>query len=224
MLKILFFILLFYFPLHENENDIFIQKATSKPEKLVKCGKFENGEIYINGDTIVTEILKFNKKKEVYPFLFCVIKNTFDSIQILTAKQIDGYSIGNEIFRKHISQGSQFFIRLRKKGRAILYERAAIPSDNRFIYYIKLPNYNDFFMLAPTHDNIVFINTFPLQPGPGVNQFRYYQNPDKQNEKFKFFISSYMGDCEELNSLIASDYFSIDDIPGIIEKYNNCFR
>lgn len=219
-----FFILslVLLFPSHENENDLYIQKVKSRPDKLIKYGKFEKGYIIKNGDTIKAEILKFCKRKEMNSFLFCLIKNKADSIQILTAKQIEGYSYGNEIYRKHISKDAHFFIRLNKAGRAILYERAAIPSDNRFVYYLKLPEYKDFFILAPEHDKITFIS-LPLASGASGNYFLYYHNTDNQNEKFKLFIKTYMNDCEGLNMLIASNYFTIFDIPGIIEKYNNCF-
>jgi hypothetical protein len=221
MLKVLFISLIFLFPSHENEDDLYIQKVTSKPEKLIKCGTFENGLIFVHGDTIKTEILKFTKRKGMNSFLFCVVKNKADSIQIYTSKQIDGYSVGGDNYMKHISKETSFFIRLIKNGRAILYERAAIPSDNRYIYYLKLPNYKDYFILAPAHDRITFIS-LPTQSGAAGNQILYFRNQDNLNEKFKLFIKIYMSDCEELNSLVASDYFTINDIESIIDKYNNC--
>jgi hypothetical protein len=223
VIRFFFISLLFLFSSHENENDQYIQKVISRPEKLIKYGKFEKGYILKNGDTIHSEILKFIKRKEMNSFLFCLIKNKADSIQLLTAKQIDGYSVGDEIYRKHISNNDCFFIRLNRAGRALLYERAPIPSDTRFIYYLKLPEYKDFFILAPEHDKITFI-TLPLTAGAKGVDFLYYNTTENQNDIFKRFINTYMADCKELNILIASNYFTIFDLPGIIEKYNKCFN
>ena len=223
IINFLFLFLLFLFTSYENENDQYIQKVTSNPDKLINYGQFEKGYIITHGDTINTEILKFIKRKEKNSFLFCVTKNKTDSIKILTAKQIDGYFVGNEIFRNHISKDAHFFIRLIKTGRAVLYERAAIPSDNRFVYYLKLPAYNDFFILAPEHDKITFIS-LPLTAGAQGVDFLYYQNTDNQNELFKRFINIYMADCVELNSLIVSNNYSVFDLSSIIEIYNHCFN
>jgi hypothetical protein len=220
MLRYHFFIILLNFPAHDHENDIYIQKATARPDKLIKCGKFEPGQIFVEGKTITTQILKFNKSKDKNSFLFCVTKNESDSLKIYTAKQIDGYSVGTVNYRKHISNDAHFFIRLVKNGRAILYERDAIPSDDRNLFYLKLEKYKDYFILAPSNDqvNIVYM------PNPENNSHTsfYYSNPDNKNDKFKLFIKTYLTDCEELNLLIASNYYSLFDIPLIIDKYNNC--
>ena len=220
MFRVLFLFFLIYFPSHDNENDQYIQKVTSRPDKLLKCGTFEPGQIFIHGNTINTSILKFNKRKDMNSFLFCVTKNESDSLKIYTVKQIDGYSVGKDNYRKHISNDAQFFIRLVKNGRAELYERAAIPSDDRYLYYLKLSKYKDLFVLAPVSDKMEFISI----PGQGEAGFPsiFYCKPDTQNEKFKLFIKTYMSDCEELNHLMASNYYSLFDIPSIIDKYNHC--
>jgi len=222
MFKVLFFIFLIYSPPHVNENDLYIQKVTSNPGKLIKCGTFEPGQIFIHGNTINVEILKFNKRKDMNSFLFCMIKNKADSIQIYTAKQIDGYSIGTENYRKHISNDAHFFIRLVKNGRAILYERAAIPSDKRYLYYLKLQKYRDYFVLEPVNDHLTAI--YNPSPEQKFQMCFYYLNPDNKNEKFKLFIKTYLADCERLNLLMSSNYYTIFDIPSVIEKYNNCFN
>jgi hypothetical protein len=220
MLRYLFFILLLNFPAHDNENDLYIQKVTSRTDKLIKCGKFEPGQIFINGKTINTQILKFNKSKDKNSFLFCVTKNESDSLKVFTAKQIDGYSVGKDNYRKQISNDAHFFLRLVKNGRAILYERLAIPSDNRDLYYLKLSKFKDYFILAPSTDQVILLY-MPSTEDYSHSSF-YYSNPDNKNDKFKLFIKTYMSDCEELNLLIASNYYTIFDIPLIIDKYNNC--
>jgi hypothetical protein len=217
----LFFILLLGFTGYENEDDLYIREVSSHPEKIIKWGKFDSGQIYLQGNTISAEILQFNNRKDMNSFLFCVVKNRNDSIQIYTARDIDGYSIGDVHYRKHKSGDACFFIRLKASGKALLYERKAIPSNDRFLYYLKLPKYRDFFIISPVRDKIDMI-CVPTKDAGSWSQTFLYSKPTNQNEIFKLFIKTYMNDCKELNGLVTSDYFTIFDLPDIINKYNNC--
>ncbi len=41
---------------------------------------------------------------------------------------------------------------------------------------------------------------------------------------FKMFISSYLGDCVRVTNMVNAGYYTINDIPNIVEVYNSCFE
>jgi len=44
------------------------------------------------------------------------------------------------------------------------------------------------------------------------------------NEKFKIFVSIYLSDCYQIKNMVNSEFYTIKDIPIIIETYNNCLN
>jgi len=219
MNKLLLFSFLAFLLNPIDKNDSYIEKEVSNLSELIKNGKFEKGYILMKGDTIRTEILRFNRRKSINSFLFCVAKDRTDSTKIYTARQIEGYSIGNEIFMSQTSENANFFIRLNKVGKATLFERIGIPSDRRFLYFIKLPNYSHYFVICPEEQNI----STSTMGGYGKNSPpRDIYNSKNINEKFKIFASTYLGDCMTLRNMVQSEFYTINDIPTIIDKYNKC--
>jgi len=222
MFKLIFFALFTSLISTNDKNDFYIEKELTHLKELIKNGKFENGFILVKGDTIQTEILRFNRRKNLNPYLFCITKDKTDSIRVYTAHQIDEYNIGQDHYKSYHSENSYFFIHLYRFGKAILFERYEIPSDGRFLYYIKLPNYQNCFVICPNEQNITITSiggyTEGNNPVPPVEIY----NSKKIVEKFKLFVVNYMGDCTSLCNMVQSNYYTINDIPLIIDKYNTC--
>jgi hypothetical protein len=214
------FILLFFALLinTRDSNDIYIDKETSNIIQLTKNGNFEKGFIVENGDTIKTNILKFNKRKKINPYLFCLTKDSTEILKVYTARQIDGYVVGKEVYKSQSSGDNRFFIKLLTNGKANLFERYGIPSDRRFLYYLQLPKYTDYFIICPDGQNVNATIIPPDKDSPGI------LSVDSKNipEKFKLFVTNYLGDCVIVNNMVQSDFYTINDIPLIVEKYNEC--
>lgn len=227
MNKILLFSLLTFLLNPIDRNDSYIEKEVSNLNELVKNGKFENGFILVKGDTIRTEILRFKRRKNINTYLFCVTKDNANSLKAYTASQIEGYAIGNDVYLTHSEGEVHFFIRLLKSGKAILFERDGIPSDNRFCYYIKLPNYANCFTICPDGQNVEFTILPPSNTSNSSNSSdntRGIISIDSKNipERFKLFVSTYLGDCIRLRNMVQSNFYTINDIPTIIDIYNKC--
>lgn len=201
-----------------DQNDSYIEKEVSSINELVKNGKFENGFILVKGDTIRTEILRFKRRKIKNSYLFCVTKDHADSLKVYSARQIEGYGIGNDTYKSQSSKDTHFFIRLLKSGKATLFERDRIPSDERFIYYIKLPKYANCFIICPDERNLKFSTEAPDKDSPGKISIDSNNIP----EKFKMFVSAYLSDCINLRNMVQSNFYTINDIPTIIDIYNKC--
>ncbi|MGE0076698.1 MAG: hypothetical protein AB7S48_02460 [Bacteroidales bacterium] len=202
----------------KDSNDIYIENETSNIIQLTKNGNFEKGFIVENGDTIETNILKFNKQKKINPYLFCVTKDSAEVLKIYTARQIDGYAIGNEVYKSQSSCDNHFFIKLLANGKVCLFERYGIPSDRRFLYYIQLPKFTDYFIICPDGQNVNATIVPPDKYSPGIVNIDSKSIP----EKFKLFVKNYLGDCVIVSNRVQSDFYTINDIPLIVEKYNEC--
>jgi len=139
VLSILLFCSLFNV-LKADDNAKFIANKLLQRDAMIKHGKFVNGTLYVDSDTLKLQILQFARKDRDCAYLFCITK--IDGVlKIYRASEIFGYEIDDEKYIKHVSEGYHFFIRELKFGkRACLYERQAIPTDCRELYFIKNVN------------------------------------------------------------------------------------
>lgn len=223
MLKIFLFAIFPFLLSTIDKNDNYINKQVSNLNELIKKGgKFERGYLLIKGDTIQTEVLRFSKGKNLNPYLFCITKDKIDSIKVYTARQIEGYAIGQDIYKTNHNGDSYFFIHLCRFGKAILFERYEIPSDGRFLYYIKLPKYQNSFVICPNEQNITVTSIGGYSNGNSFTPPVDIYKSKNVTERFKIFVTTFLNDCEPLCNMVQSDYYTINDIPKIIDKYNNC--
>lgn len=44
------------------------------------------------------------------------------------------------------------------------------------------------------------------------------------DKRFKAFVSHYMGDCQALVNMVNAGFYSINDVPSVVEVYNACFE
>ena len=135
--------------LNQQYIDEMICKFKSKIKNIDDCN-FIDGYIIKNRDTIDCKIFRKTRKSNLDSYLFVMVKVNNDSIQFFTSQQIDGYSVKNEVYKKHISSdGNSFFIKRIKTGKATMYERESIPSDLKFVYYLTFKSDNKFYYFAP---------------------------------------------------------------------------
>lgn len=188
-------------------------------EKIMRKAGFEQGYVYYGNDSVASEILVYRRKHAAYSYRFCIVKLPGDSIVVHTAGSIEGYQIGNKKFIKHISHGESFFIEERAKGRVGLYARDGIPSDNRFLYYLKFPDERGYLIISPHDKNISVSDSGDSRGAPSMI-FRSAEI----DKRFKAFVSHYMGDCQALVNMVNAGFYSINDVPSVVEVYNACFE
>ncbi len=189
----------------------------------MKKGKFVKGFLYLDNDTIETKLLTYSGKRKLNYFLFCVASRTNDSLLIYRPSQIMGYTIAGITYISVHTDKESFFLRQLKTGKVNLFEKLPLPDDSRFLYYLKFPDSEDYYLINPKQNNITEY-TLPdsRQPESSGKTLTYLKSKGIP-EKFKIFISTYLGDCEKVTNMVNADYYTIRDIPNIIEVYNDCF-
>ncbi|MBK8808585.1 MAG: hypothetical protein IPO21_18900 [Bacteroidales bacterium] len=151
---IVFLALFVFSSVHADENDNYIEREISNINKLLENAKFVKGVLFIDNDSVETNILVFKGTHKLNNSLFCVCKMNNNSIKIYRAKEIEGYKFDGKYYKKHISGETHFFILKISSGKIDLYERNDIPSDKRFLYYLKLPSSDNLFVISPFDKNI----------------------------------------------------------------------
>jgi len=223
-MKFISLFLFILYPIIASDNDKYVENEISNINKLLESGTFVNGLIYFQNDTLETELLYFKRKAKINFYLFCVSRNGNDSIKVYRASEINGYKIQDEIYIKHISDGEHFFIKNIKSGKINLFERKGLPSDNRFLYFLKFPNTNNYYVINPDANNTTVTESpESRQSGSTSRGTVTYYTSKGIDLKFKAFITRYLGDCERVVNMVNTDFYTINDIPIIVESYNNCF-
>lgn len=223
MLKIVLLAVLTSLFLHNNHYDIPKEDETENLNELIKKGKFEKGIIFNGNDYTELEILRFTRRNRTNAFLYCVVKDSTNTVRIIEPNEIVGYTIGTDFYKSHSANDEFFFIKLSKDGRAKLYERQRIPNDNRFLYYIELEGYNDYLVISPHEENIT-VDQIPGAYYEGHQETRMVIQSNKLEEKFKLFVTTYLGDCMRVKNSVESGFYTVNEVPAIIDVYNSCFE
>lgn len=188
-------------------------------ERVLKNAKFKIGIIFQDNDSIESNILIFKRRFKRYSHLYCVVKDSNDSIIVYSPDEIDGYSINNEKFIKHISEEKSFFIKHKVSGKVDLYYRDAMPYDIRLLYYLKFPNFKEFFVLSPSDIDVNISGVIDRESEP-LMTFKSNQT----EEKFKKFVEEYFKDCPDVINMVNAGYYTINDIPSVVKMYNSFFE
>lgn len=218
---LLFLLMLFANPIKAQLNENKVKKELGNLEVLIQKGRFEEGRLFTKDDTIAMKFLVFNKAKRANNFLFCIAKTRKGDIVVYRPREIRGFSIRNEVYFSHQTAGEYYFVKQLTTGKVHLYERHAVPSDNRNLYYLKFPHEKDYIVIDVRAEDIVSsesqLNMFfsGLAPGSTVS------NTESKN-KFKQFTTLYFGDCKAVVNAVNADFYSIADIQAIVETYNEC--
>jgi hypothetical protein len=222
---ILFIIMVISTSIFGQINQNYIKNELIKRKWLVKA-TFEPGYYIKQKDTVFTDILAFKNKDKMNSYLFCVIKERNDSIHYFTADEIKEYKVGKSIFKKATSVKEIFFIKQIKTGTVNLFERDPIPSDSKFLYYLKKKNQQGYFEICPDESNFfIYENNNQNQnqnQNQGLIETRFFTN--NNIERFKLFVSTYFINCEKVRNMVNADIYTISDIPSIVESYNQCFK
>jgi len=208
------------------ELDSYIEKLTSNEARLLKNGTFRQGIIfYPDGDSLQTELFCFSERKESYHYIF-IVERSDDSIRVIRPDAVLGYKMDGESYKSFSDGEVNYFIRRIDQGRIDLYERGSIPYDDRFLYFMDFSFNNDFFVLDPSASNFArymeaaFHSDDRLVGTNGGNRFTAVTNGNI--EKFNYFISGYLQDCEEIRALVLSEVLTIWQLPRIVRVYNTC--
>lgn len=204
-------------------NQKYIKKELIMMKKWLPKASFEPGYIIKQKDTVYTDILAFKNRDKINSFLFCVTKDKNDSIRFYNADEIMEYRVGKLIYKKATADKENFFIKLIKTGKVNLYERVPIPSDSKFLYYLKKKDQRGYFEICPDESNFFIYenkNQDQNQNG-GMNETRIFTN--NNIERFKLFVATYFTGCEKVRNMVNADIYTIRDIPSIVESYNQSF-
>jgi len=205
------------------ENEIYIEKEFAKIEQLISKNNFVPGYVYFANDTLGIKLLSFRGKRKMNYYLFCISKDINDSIHFYKPSEIVGYRIDSTDFISYTSDNDSYFIKQLKTGKAYLYERESIPSDKRFLYYLRFSSSPNFYIINPFDNNVIENRLTKSSSSKSTGIATIYYKTKGINEKFKIFITSYFSDCIQVTNRVQSDFYTINDIPRIIETYNNCF-
>ena len=221
---VLFLYIPFFTPLIGQENCGYIIEEIGNFEKLLSKGNFERGALYFNKDSIEAEILVLNGRKRIIHYLFCIARLNNDSIIVYKPNEIRGYKLLDDSYFAYQGNNRCFFIKQVKTGRIDLYERPSIPDDNRFLYYLKMGDKESYFVINPYEDNVKEYKLPDSQESEESASTKSVYQPKGIDRRFKIFITKYFGDCTKVVNLVKSDFYTIRDMPNIVEIYNNCFE
>jgi hypothetical protein len=200
-------------------NDGQIANHEMDLEQILKRSHFESGYIFTRNDSIEASILVYHRRFQKYAFQYCIVKEPNDSITLYSPKEIYGYRVNNEKFIKHVSGGKQFFIHHRAAVNVNLYSRVKIPSDNRYLFYLKFPDEKEFHVISPFENNINLEESGDSRGNPML-----LIKSNEIDELFKKFAEIYFKDCQMVVNMVNSGFYTINDIPAVVQEYNDCFK
>lgn len=206
------------------ENAKYVKKELSKLSKLMQKGKFVDGTIYTPKDTSRVKILKFKGSKKRNYHLFCVCKHN-NSIAIYKPDQLSAYRIDEVLFISRKTGKESIFLKQVKQGEIDLYEKPSIPSDNRFLYYLKLPNEQKLFIINPDENNVTMYDNHEngtSDESKNSSDFRIIYKTAGIHQQFKAFVRIYLETCPQVVNMVNAEFYTINHIPSIVETYNNC--
>ncbi len=103
-------------------------------------------------------------------------------------------------------------------------QQHAVPIDNRFLYYLKKQKSYSYFVINPLENNISVYNLPDSSKPASPVATKVHFESKGLTEKFKIFVSRHLGDCTKVTNMVKSDFYTINDLPMIVETYNNCFE
>jgi len=186
---------------------------------LLKNAKFEQGYIIRSQEEIPANILLYKRKDSGKAYSYCIVKAPNDSVLIFTPKEIDGYSVKDQRYIRHFSEGKSFFIEIKEEGRVDLYMRGSIEYDNRVLFYLKFPSQKEYVVISPYDKNIDLRDSKDSR-----NSAMLIIRSNEIELKFKQFVEDYFNDCTDVVNMVKSGFYTISDIPTVVNIYNNCFE
>ncbi|MFW5656445.1 MAG: hypothetical protein ACOC10_05490 [Bacteroidota bacterium] len=202
--------------------DRYIREETGDLEKLIRKAKWVEGTVYFDNDSLSTLLLQYRRRDDINFYLFCVAKIHEDSIRVFTAKDIYGYKMDGDYYQCYCTGNMHYFIHQVHNGKIALYERKYIPGDMQFLYYMKIPGNDYFFVVNPLEKNITE-HRLPKAVRPSSESAtKTYFVSNRIHEKFKLFVIRYLGDCNTVCNKVTSGSYTIYDLPSIVETYNQC--
>ena len=221
-LTVLLLTLIFLGNLFAQENEIYIANELKNLEKLREKLDLVDGFIFLPNDTLPTKLLKFKGKRKVNTNLFCVAQDG-DTVKIFYPSEILGYKIEEDFYRSHGNETGSFFLKQRVLGAIDLYECMSLPSSPNFNYYLRFNEAKEFIVINPDKP---FYKSYEI---PDISQYNTSNSAIASitkstgvKEMFDLFAVKYLIGCPEVVKMILTEFLTIQDIPDIIETYNDC--
>jgi len=180
---------------------------------------FVDGEYYLNRDTISVKIAKFKGRNKHDYHLYIVVKTEQD-YKAYTPEEIDGFKIGETEFFKYSNNNICCFINKIESGDIELYQRHNILSEPKFVYFLKLNEFDFMYKFYPYENNIELHESEDRLANSDNNVYQFSYTSKLIPEKFEFFISNLMKDCPMIVNKVKNGFYSIHDLPYIVETYN----
>jgi hypothetical protein len=190
-------------------------------EVLIEKATFAHGTVYFEKDSLQGDLLVFRRKYKNEAYLYCVLKDQMGYFRY-SAYQIEGYRIENDLFIKHKASEGSFFIHQIRKGVVDLYECDGVPGNYRFQYYLNFNQMKNLVIISPHENDINVFKAGESSNSSAITPSGIQFTSNNIDEKFKAFISIYMGDCRRLKNMIEDGLLSINNIPDVVEVYNKC--
>jgi hypothetical protein len=186
-------------------------------EKILKNATYGSGCIFIAGDSTCCEILIYRKREKPNSYLYCIVRQHNGTVKVYTPDDIDGYSIDKERFIKHQSAGKNYFIQQVRTGRVDLYKRGAVPYDLNFLYYLKIPGERNLLVINPQSNEVTMSDSKDSR-----DSYMMIYRSMQTDDKFKNFVSAFLGDCEKVVNAVNSGFYTVYDLPAVVDEYNHC--
>ena len=207
------------FFLEAGVNDLYFLNKQKTFDKWSKNLKFIEGEIYIKSDVQSIQIIEFKGKEKKNYSLFCVVKYSEDSIVFFNSKDIDGFRFKEEHYQTSALMDESFFMHQVSFGKVTLFEKKNIPSDSRYLFFLKKNNKHVYYLLNPIESNITFLYTRTSATGNRLVEVE----TKMLNESFKKFVNMQMGDCLEVRNYARSEFYRMEDLAFLTDIYTDCF-
>jgi hypothetical protein len=85
--------------------------------------------------------------------------------------------------------------------------------------YLKFPNEKKFHVINPFEKNINIEESDNSKGNPML-----HIKSNEIDELFKKFAEFYFKDCQKVVNMVNSGFYTINDIPAVVQEYNDCYE
>jgi len=200
------------------------QIAQESYKALRKQLTYDEGYYYSDqGQKTWCDIYRSKRLKQKNNFLFTIVREDGQTT-VLTAYDIQGYWNGEALYKSYRTEregmSATFFIKEVCKGKIELYEREAIASDLRFLYYMKFDGQDHLFVLDPFAQNVKIEDFSAIsKANDAFGGFAVFTTKNLP-EKFISFCMKYLYACPAVVNKVRSGFYTMHDLPDIVDEYN----
>lgn len=204
-------------------NDDFILNKLKKLDKIIEKGEFVDAQLYINKDTVNTQLLKFTKGDSKLNHFICIEIIGEKKYKLHYAEDINGFKILDDLFVKIYWEEESIFIKRIAYGNIDLYEKKSIPSDTRYLYFLHEKETYNLHIINPESEDISAMGVTDSNNGQNNNQTMVIFEVAGLHDAFVAIVNKTMGDCLQVKSMVKTGNYLRDDLIDLVNTYNKCF-